>query len=75
MQSRVDHSIIIIHLRLNLQLSEVGPELRLVRLQELLVQQAQTDDALGVRVDRGQSVTVAYVKSPEREIELYRVIE
>lgn len=46
-----------------------------MRLQELLVQQAQADDTLGVRVDRGQAVTVAHVKSPEREIELYRVIE
>lgn len=59
------------YLRLNLKLPEVRPELRLVRLQEFLIEQTEADDTLRMRVNGGQSMAVANIESPEREIELH----
>lgn len=46
-----------------------------MRLQELLVEEAEADQAMGMRVNRGQPMAVAHVEGAESEIELYRIVE
>lgn len=76
MRERERESCGLLHLRLDLQLTEVRPELRLVRLQQLLEQQAQTDDALRMRIDGGQAMAISYVECTEGEVEAHwRVVQ
>jgi len=48
------------------------PQLRLIGLQELLEQQAQTDNPLRMGVDRGQAMAVADVEGPEGIVQIHR---
>lgn len=58
------------NLRLNLELTQMGPQLRLVRLQQFLEQQAQAHNALRMGIDRRQSMAVSNVEGPKRKVQL-----
>lgn len=62
------------HLRLNLKLPQMRPELRLMRLQKFLKEQTQANDSLWVSIDGCETMAVPDVKRAKGKVQRYRIV-